>query len=95
MVCVDHAGGWSTQYADFEHLLVTPTDRFRRRRKTRIRSGDVLGHVRQPSQRVRFGLTRLDESNWRTINPTELMRSWVVVPWSTPPATIRRAEHLR
>ena len=28
-VCIDHAGGWSTTYADLEHVLATPTDRFR------------------------------------------------------------------
>jgi hypothetical protein len=46
MICLDHAGGWSTQYADLAHVLATPTDRFRRRRKTRVRASDVLGHAR-------------------------------------------------
>src|SRR5262245_8117774 len=30
LVCIDHAGGWSTNYGELEHLLARPTDRFRR-----------------------------------------------------------------
>jgi hypothetical protein len=92
-VCLDHAGGWSTQYADLEHVLAMSTDRFRRRRKTRVRAGDVLGHARRSSLRVRFGLTQLAESGWLVTDPTEPMHTWSVVPWfaePTPRATTRR-----
>jgi hypothetical protein len=37
-LCIDHVGGWSTHYAELEHLLARPTDRFRHRRKERVRA---------------------------------------------------------
>ena len=84
-VCLDHAGGWSTQYADLEHVLALPTDRFRRRRKTRVRAGDVLGHARRSLLRVRFGLAQFGESGWRIADPTEPMHTWSVLPWFVEP----------
>lgn len=93
-VCLDHTGGWSTQYADLEHVLALSTDRFRRRRKTRVRAGDVLGHARRSSLRVRFGLAQLGESGWRIADPTELMHTWSVLPWFDEPTSrtaMRRA----
>ncbi len=89
-VCLDHAGGWSTQYADLEHVLAQPTDRFRRRRKTRVRAGDVLGHARRSSLRVRFGLARLGDSGWVIADPTEPIHTWSVLPWFDEP-TLRTA----
>jgi murein DD-endopeptidase MepM/ murein hydrolase activator NlpD len=85
-VCVDHAGGWSTQYADLEDVLAMPTDRFRRRRKTRIRAGDVLGHARGSALRIRFGLARLGDTGWCIVDPTAPMHTWSVLPWSAEPA---------
>jgi len=93
-VCLDHAGGWSTQYADLEHVLAMPTDRFRRRRKARVRAGDVLGHARRSSLRVRFGLAQLGETGWVIADPTKPMHTWSVLPWfdePTPRAVMRRA----
>ena len=84
-VCLDHAGGWSTQYADLEHVLAMPTDRFRRRRKTRVRTGDVLGHARRSSLRMRFGLAQLVDSGWLVADPTEPMHAWSVLPWFAEP----------
>jgi hypothetical protein len=78
-VCLDHAGGWSTQYADLEHVLALPTDRFRRRRKPRVRAGDVLGHARRSSLRIRFGLAQLGESGWHIVDPTALLPTWSVL----------------
>jgi len=46
-VCLDHAGGWSTQYTDLEHVLALPSDRFCRRRKMRVRAGGMLGHTQR------------------------------------------------
>jgi len=90
-VCIDHAGGWSTQYANLDHVLAMPTDRFRRRRKTRVRTGDVLGHARRFPLRVRFGLARLGDSGWSVVDPTELMHAWAVLPWRTEPAVDQAA----
>jgi murein DD-endopeptidase MepM/ murein hydrolase activator NlpD len=80
-VCVDHAGGWSTQYADLEDVLAMPTDRFCRRRKTRVRAGDVLGHARGTVPRIRFSLARLGDTGWCIVDPTASMHTWSVLPW--------------
>jgi hypothetical protein len=80
-VCLDHAGGWSTQYADLAHVLAASTDRFRRRRKVRVRAGDVLGHARPDALRVRFGLGRLTDGEWASIDPSESMHTWTLLPW--------------
>jgi murein DD-endopeptidase MepM/ murein hydrolase activator NlpD len=90
-VCLDHAGGWSTQYADLEHVFAMPTDRFRRRRKTRVRAGDVLGHARRSSPRLRFGMARLGESGWCIVDPAKPMLAWSVLPWFAEPLIGRAA----
>jgi murein DD-endopeptidase MepM/ murein hydrolase activator NlpD len=90
-VCIDHAGGWSTQYANLEHVLAMPTDRFCRRRKTRVRAGDVLGHAHPISPSIRFGLARLGELGWSIVDPTEPMLTWAVLPWLAEPVTDRAA----
>lgn len=59
-ICLDHAGGWSTQYAGLAHVLTRPTDRFRQRRKERVQAGDVIGHA-PSSLRIRFSLSRWSE----------------------------------
>ena len=88
-ICLDHTGGWSTHYAELDHLLVAPTDRFRRRRKTRIHAGDVLGHARCSSLRIRFGLMHLGESGWVVVDPTNLIPTWSALPWFDEPTTPR------
>ena len=57
-------------------------------------AGDVLGHARRSSLRVRFSLAQLGESDWVVADPTEPMHTWSVLPWcdeSTPRAVMRRA----
>jgi murein DD-endopeptidase MepM/ murein hydrolase activator NlpD len=81
IICLDHAGGWSTQYGDLAHLLVAPTDRFCRRRKVRIRAGDVLGHARPDSLCVRFGLGRMTDGESVPVDPAEAMHTWTLLPW--------------
>jgi murein DD-endopeptidase MepM/ murein hydrolase activator NlpD len=90
-VCVDHAGGWSTQYADLGDVLGMPTDRFRRRRKTRVRAGDVLGHARGSAPYIHFGLSRFGDTGWCIVDPTALMHTWSVLPWFIEPAIDRAA----
>jgi hypothetical protein len=74
-LCIDHAGGWSTQYSDLGYLLVRPTDRFRRRRKERVQAGDVIGHVPRSSLRIRFALTRLVDDECVVVDPCAWMRA--------------------
>ena len=85
-LCLDHPGGWSTQYSELEHVLALSTDRFRRRRKVRVRAGDVLGHLRS-SLRIRFGLSRMVDGEWMVIDPAELIHAWPVLPWFVEPTS--------
>jgi murein DD-endopeptidase MepM/ murein hydrolase activator NlpD len=84
-LCIDHAGGWSTQYSELEHLLARPTDRFRRRRKERVRAGDVIGHACRSSLRIRFGLSRLTDEGSVDQDPSSWMLAWSLLPWFAEP----------
>jgi len=87
VICLDHPGGWSTQYGDLEHVFASPTDRFRRRRKERVRTGDVLGYAAGPCVLVRFTLAQLvdEEEPCAPIDPRDRMRRWLVLPWADAP----------
>lgn len=80
-LCIDHAGGWSTQYSDLECLLVRLTDRFRRRRKERVQAGDIIGHVPRSSLRLRFALSRLTDDGCAVVDPGAWMPAWSMLPW--------------
>jgi hypothetical protein len=80
-LCIDHEGGWSTHYSELEHLLTRPTDRFRRRRRERIRGGDVIGHVRRSTLQMRFALWQLNGDECTVQDPTAHMLGWLLLPW--------------
>jgi murein DD-endopeptidase MepM/ murein hydrolase activator NlpD len=84
-LCLDHAGGWSTQYAELEHVLAVPTDRYRGRRKARVRAGDVLGHARRSPLGIHFALFRLTDGRSVTLHPAAWMHTWSVLPWFAEP----------
>lgn len=86
MICLDHPAGWSTSYSGLETLLVVSTDRFCRRRKSRVRAGDVLGYLRT-TLRLGFGLSRWVDGEWRTTDPAEHCPAWIVQPWFTEPTS--------
>ena len=85
-ICIDHLGGWSTQYSELEHLLARPTDRFRRRRKQRVRAGDVIGYASRSELRIRFALSRLTDDGCVAVDPVASMPAWSMLPWFTEPA---------
>ncbi len=93
VLSIDHAGGWSTHYSELEHALARPTDRFRRRRKERVRAGDVIGHARRSTLRIRFGLSRLTEDGFVEQDPAVWMLAWSVLPWfaKAAPHAVARA----
>lgn len=82
-VCIDHAGGWSTQYASLAHVLARPTDRFRRRRKERVQAGDVIGHAPRSPLRIRFSLSRWSDDGDVAVDPGACMQAWSALPWFT------------
>jgi hypothetical protein len=81
-LCIDHADRWSTQYDNLNHVLVWPTDRFRRRRKERVRAGDVIGHLSRSRPRLGFMLSRWTDNEFRAMDPASWMRAWSVLSWS-------------
>jgi hypothetical protein len=84
-ICIDHAGGWSSSYGELEHLLARPTDRFRRRRKERVRAGDVIGHAPRSILRIRFGLSRIADDECVEQDPAPWMPAWSMLPWFVEP----------
>ena len=84
-ICIDHAGGWSSNYDELEHLLTRPTDRFRRRRKERVRAGDVIGHAPRSILRIRFGLSRITGDECVEQDPASCMPAWSMLPWFVEP----------
>lgn len=93
-LCIDHMGGWSTHYAELEHLLARPTDRFRHRRKERVRAGDVIGHARRAPLRIRFGLSHLTDDGCIEQDPASWMTAWSILPWfvEVAPRIVARGE---
>lgn len=85
-VCLDHPGGWSTVLGGLETVLAASTDRFSRRRKSRVRAGDVLGYLRKTLS-VSFGLSRWEHGEWATIDPAACCHAWTVQPWFTSPTS--------
>jgi murein DD-endopeptidase MepM/ murein hydrolase activator NlpD len=90
-LCLDHPGGWSTQYGDLETVVALATDRFSRRRKVRVRAGDILGHLRT-SLRLGFDLSRLIDGEWTTVEPSEVAHTWIAQPWFAEPALSASSE---
>jgi hypothetical protein len=90
-VCLDHVGGWSTQYA---HLLTRPTDRFRRRRKERVRAGDVIGHASRSALRIRFALSQLTDDGCLAVQPAHRMPAWTMLPWFSLAVPLHSPRHL-
>jgi murein DD-endopeptidase MepM/ murein hydrolase activator NlpD len=84
-LCIDHVGGWSTHYSELEDLLTRPTDRFCRRRKERVRAGDVIGHARRATLRIRFGLSCLTDEGSVDQDPSSWMPAWSMLPWFAEP----------
>jgi murein DD-endopeptidase MepM/ murein hydrolase activator NlpD len=84
-VAIDHPGRWCTQYAGIEHIFV-PTKG--RRRRTRVRAGDVLGYARGTEKlRVPFALLRIldeDTDELEVIDPS-CLSCWLRLPWHDEP----------
>lgn len=91
-MCLEHAGGWSTRYGDLEHMFSMSVDRFARRRKQRVRAGDILGYASRSPLRLPFELWRGDEDHFGPVAPEHHMRNWLVLPWSDAPSAREQAE---
>jgi murein DD-endopeptidase MepM/ murein hydrolase activator NlpD len=80
---IDHGGVWSTHYAHLDKMFVPPT-LGRRRRRTYVRGGDVIGYAaRQPSH-IRFELWQWTaRGGFAAIDATPMMEEWLVLPQFT------------
>lgn len=94
-VCLDHPGGWSTRYGDLEHMFCMPADRFSRRRRERVRAGDVLGYAQRSPLRVPFELWRCDDESFGPIDCEKYIDRWRVISWEGAPLTTERAQAKR
>jgi murein DD-endopeptidase MepM/ murein hydrolase activator NlpD len=94
-VCLDHPGGWSTWYGDLEHMFCMPADRFSRRRRERVRAGDVLGYAQRAPLRVTFELWRYDDESFRPIECASYIDHWRVLTWDGAPLTTVPAQTKR
>ena len=83
-VTVDHAGGWSTHYGELEHMFTLATDRFRNRRKERVRAGDIIGYSGRDPVRVAFEIWRSTDDGREPVAPDEHVRKFLILPWSDP-----------
>ena len=91
VLCLHHAGGWSTEYEGLANLAVLPTDRFRR--GSRVRAGSVVGHLRHPRLCIQFSLSHLTEQGLTAVDPGQHVPRWSLLSWSEtkPCARMRRA----
>jgi murein DD-endopeptidase MepM/ murein hydrolase activator NlpD len=77
---IDHGGVWSTHYAHLERMFVTPT-LGRRRRRVRVRAGEVIGYAGREPSHVRFELWKwTSRDGFAPFDATRLMHKWLVLP---------------
>lgn len=85
-VTIDH-GAWSTHYAHMERMFVTPT-LGRRRRRARVRAGEVIGYAGRDPAHVRFELWKWSaRDGFVAFDATRMMHKWLVLPQFLSPHT--------
>lgn len=83
-VTIDHGGVWSTHYAHLEQMFVTPT-LGRRRRRTRVRAGDVIGYAGREPSHIRFELWKWSaKDGFAPVEAARVMHKWLVLPEFAP-----------
>lgn len=93
-VTIDHGGRWSTHYAHLERMFVTPM-LGRRRRRARVRAGDVIGYAGREPSHVRFELWRwTSRDGFVPANAALFLRYWQVLPqWDSPTPNVPTHPH--
>jgi murein DD-endopeptidase MepM/ murein hydrolase activator NlpD len=82
-ITIDHGGIWSTHYAHLEQMFVTPT-LGRRRRRVRVRVGDVIGYAGREPSHVRFEVWKWSaHDGYAPIDAARIMHTWRVLPQFT------------
>lgn len=85
-VSIEHGRAWCTHYAHLQEMFVVATYPARRRR-ARVRAGDVIGYAAASPIHIRFELWRWTEESGFVPDLAALrMRDWLVLPQlGTPP----------
>lgn len=79
-ITIDHGGVWSTHYAHLERMFVTPT-LGRRRRRARVKAGEVIGYAAREPAHVRFELWQwTSRDGFMPFDATQRMHRWLVLP---------------
>lgn len=91
-LCLDHPGGWSTQYEGMKSLSVLATDRFRHRRKVRVAAGAVLGHIWRSPPCLHFAVARLADNGLIRVDPIRYMDGWSVLRWPESAPSVRKRQ---
>jgi murein DD-endopeptidase MepM/ murein hydrolase activator NlpD len=89
---IDHGGVWSTHYAHLEQMFVTPT-LGRRKRRMRVRAGDVIGYAGREPSHIRFELWKwTSKDGYVPTDAARVMHKWLVLPQFTtgPGAGVRK-----
>jgi murein DD-endopeptidase MepM/ murein hydrolase activator NlpD len=85
-VSIEHGHTWCTHYAHLQDMFVVPTYPARRRR-ARVRAGDVIGYAAANPIHIRFELWKWTDADGYVPDLAGLrMRDWLVLPQlDTPP----------
>lgn len=91
-VSIEHDQEWCTHYAHLQDMFVVPTMPARRRR-ARVRAGDVIGYAAARPIHIRFELWKWSDEHGFVPDLAGLrMRDWLVLPQlETPPGRIAAA----
>lgn len=93
-VTLDHGGTWSTHYAHLEKMFVVPT-LARRRKRTRVRAGEVIGYAGRDPSHVRFELWKWTaRDGYVPVRASIAMRHWLVLPQLTPAPPTNASGHV-
>src|SRR5262245_42997520 len=83
-VTIEHGGVVSSHYAHLEQMFVTPT-LGRRRRRLRVRAGDVIGYAGRDPSHIRFEVWKWTAKNgFVPVEPARVMHKWLVLPQFAP-----------
>jgi hypothetical protein len=92
-ISIEHARKWCTHYAHLKEMFVVPTYPTRRRRG-RVKAGDVIGYAAANPIHIRFELWRwTDEDGFVPDLAGLRMNAWLVLPQvarEAPPVLRRR-----
>ncbi|HEY5920558.1 MAG TPA: peptidoglycan DD-metalloendopeptidase family protein [Kofleriaceae bacterium] len=81
-VTIDH-GVWSTHYAHLEQMFVAST-LGRRRRRRRVRTGDVIGYAGREPNHIRFEVWHwTSRDGFTPVEAAQMMDRWRVLPQFT------------